>query len=117
MTLDSTEEEDPRHPILRESWRYEVVALRLERKPIDGGEPFLDLVLGLASERRTLRFWSPSDLEIERGGPVMTGGLVILDVRGRGLERIGVKVDDFEGSHGGVRFVARTVEDVTGSAG
>ncbi len=47
----------------------------------------------------------------------MTSGLVILDVRGRGLSGIGVMVDDFEGSHGDVRFVARTVEDVTETAG
>ena len=115
--MTSTVEEDPRHPILSESWRFEVVALRLERDPIDGGEPFLDLVLRREHERRTLRFWSPGDLEIERGGPVMTSGLVILDVRARGLAGIGVKVDDFEASRGAVRFVARTVEDVTRSAG
>jgi hypothetical protein len=117
MATESAIKGDPRHPILPESWRFEVVAIRLEREPLDGGEPFLDLVLCREHERRTLRFWSPADLEIERGGPVMTSGLVILDVRSHGLSGIGVKVDDFEASHGGVRFVARTVEDVTGSAG
>jgi hypothetical protein len=113
----SSREQDPDHPILPRAWEFEIVGLRLERSPIDETEPFLDLTVIRGTERRTLRFWSPADLEIERGGPAMTGGLVILDIRGRGLDRLGVRVDDFEASRGSVRFVARSVEEVLNAAG
>jgi hypothetical protein len=100
------------HPILPEAWRYEIVGLRLERAPEDGREPFLDLTVKLGDRRPTLRFWSPTDIEIERGGPYVTSGLTIKDVRSRGMEGVGVKVDDFEATTGAVRFVARSVEDL-----
>lgn len=103
-------EHDPDHAILPEAWRYEIVALRLERAPEDGIEPFLDLTVRLGDARRTLRFWSPADVELERGGPCMTSGLTVKDLRSRGLDRVGVKVDDFEASGGALRFVARSVE-------
>ena len=103
---------DPNHPVLASAWQFEIVGLRLELEPNDVSEPYLDLTLKREQEIRTLRFWSPSDLEIERGGPRMTHGLEILDIRARGLDRIGVKVDDFEASSGSVRFVAREVEEL-----
>jgi hypothetical protein len=104
--------EDSAHPILPESWRYEIVGMRLDRSPADGGEPFLDLTLQCGAERRSLRFWSPIDIEIEKGGPKMTSGFVIRDIRDRQLEGIGVLVDDFEASRGAVRFLARTVDEL-----
>lgn len=103
--------EDPEHPILPQAWQYRIVGLRLELDPDDDGEPFLDLALRRGAERRVLRFWSPRDLEIERDGPT-SYGLVIHDVRARGLDRIGVRVDDFESSPGAIRFVARAVEEL-----
>lgn len=112
MTSASLREPDPNHPILDRAWQYEIVGLRLEREPVDGGEPFLDLSLRLGHERRLLRFWSPTDLEVEKGGPTMTSGLAILDVHARGLEQIGVMVTDFEAGRGSVRFAARTVEEI-----
>jgi hypothetical protein len=103
-------EQDPDHDILPEAWRWEIVGVHLERAPEDGGEPFLDLTLRLGRDRRRLRFWSPSDIEIERGGPCMTAGLVIKDLRPRGLDGLTVAVDDFEATVGATRFVARSVE-------
>ena len=76
-------------------------------------EPFLDLILRRGQERRVLRFWSPQNLEVERGGPTMTHGLVIYDIRARGLERLTMEVDDFESSDGKVSFVARAVEELS----
>jgi hypothetical protein len=104
---------DPDHDVLPKAWQFEIIGLRLEKEPSGGGEPFLDLTLKRGAERRVLRFWSPRDLEVERGGPAMTSGLVIRDLRGRCFDGVGVKVDDFEASPGSVRFVARTVEDIT----
>ena len=113
MTSPNELRQDPDHPILPQAWQFEIIGLRLEKDPLEGGEPFLDLTLRRGTGRRMLRFWSPSDLEVERGGPTMTSGLVIRDLRDRGLDGVGVKVDDFEASSGSVRFVARSVEEVT----
>jgi len=106
------DEGDPVHSILEKSWDYEIVGMKLERDPLDEDEPYLDLTLKSGNTRRVLRFWSPQDLEVERGGPCMTSGLMILDIRARGMDGIGVRVDDFEGGGGRVRFVARTVEEI-----
>lgn len=110
--LDHKLEEDPDHPILAEAWCYEIVGFCLDRRPFDGGEPHLDLTLERGNSRRIFRFWSPRNIEIERGGPCMTSGLVIKDLRSRGMEDIGVEVDDFEGTRGSVRFVARDVVEL-----
>jgi hypothetical protein len=109
--------EEPIHPILPCAWKYEIIGIRLEREPFDGSEPYLDLRLRNGTDRRLLRFWSPRELEIECGGPRMTGGLVIRDVRARGLDGIGVMVDDVEASPGSVTFYARTVEAISEEAG
>ena len=105
--------QDPEHLILPKAFQFEIISLRLEKEPQDGGEPFLDLKLRRGPENKLLRFWSPTDLEIERGSPIMTHGLVIRDIRDRGLDRIGVEVDDFECSSGKVRFLARAVEELS----
>ena len=110
--VSSLHESDPRHTILPDAWRYEITGLHLELAPGDGAEPFLDLTVRLGDDVRRLRFYSPQDVEIERGGPV-SGGLTILDVRGRQLDRLGVRVDDYEASPGSLRFWARDVKDVT----
>ena len=103
---------DPEHPILPGAWQYQVTGLNFDLDPDDGGESRLDLKLRRQTTTRVFRFWSPSDLEIERGGPQMTSGLVILDLSGRGLEDINVQVADFEASEGAVSFVARAVEEL-----
>ena len=100
------------HPILPEAWRYEIVGLRLEQEPRDAQEPYLDLTLKRGTERRVLRFWSPQNLTVEQGGPRMTHGLTIQDVRARQLDGLGVLVDDFEASPGKVSFWARHVEEL-----
>lgn len=103
--------EDRDHPILPDAWRYEIVGLRLELEPEDGSEAFLDLTLQLDGKRRTLRFLSPRSIEIEEGGPV-SGGLKILDVSDRKLDRLSVRVDDYEGQRGSLRFWARDVSPI-----
>ena len=98
---------DPDHPILPDAWKWEIVGMRVELDPLDEAEPYLDLTVRRGGGRQVLRFWSPRDLRIAEGGPRMTHGMAILDVRARGLEGIGVRVDDFEADS--VRVVARSV--------
>ena len=104
----------PDHPVLpAPHGEWEIVGLCLQNEPADGAEPRLDLTVRRGHDRRVLRFLSPQDLSVGPGGLSMTHGFEILDVRSRGMDGIGVRVDDYESSPGGVRFWARTVEDVT----
>ncbi|MDB4906246.1 MAG: hypothetical protein JWO05_1030 [Gemmatimonadetes bacterium] len=103
--------EDREHPVLPEAWRYEIVGLFLDLSPEDGEEAYLDLHLRRDGMRRVLRFWSPQDLEIQRGGPV-SGGLQLFDVSDRQFAGLGVRVDDGEASTGSLRFLARDVAPI-----
>jgi hypothetical protein len=111
--MSSVSADDPEHPILADAHTWEIVGFNLQKDPVDQGEPYLDLTVRRDRELRVLRFWSPRDVEIQKGGPAMTHGLSIVDVSSRGLEGIGVRVCDFEASPGSVSFWARTVEDRT----
>lgn len=95
---------DPDHPILDRAFEWEIVGLNLDMLASEDKEAHLDLVLHRAQERCVLRFWSPTELEIEKGGPSRTGGLVILDISSRQLSNLGVRVDDVESSPGASAF-------------
>jgi hypothetical protein len=103
---------DPEHPILPRAWEYEVLGFNLQRAD---DPPRLDLTLRRRSDGivRRLRFLYPQDIFIERGFTGFPEGLLILDVRGRGLEGLSVQVTDFEGaSVGAIGFWARDVIDL-----
>jgi hypothetical protein len=104
--------EDPYHPILERSWEYEIFTFSFWQWQNGESEPFIDLTLKKGDTFRHFRFYSPQDLEIEKGFPFKTGGFCILDVSQRGLEGLGVRVDDFEASWGAVRFWAREVIEI-----
>ena len=102
---------DPYHPIIDNPWHYRIAALSCVF-PEDGSESYLDLTLVRGEVQRRLRFWSPRDIEIERGFPSQSLGMVIYDVRGRQLDGLGVWVDDDEAGWGKVTFWARAVVDL-----
>ena len=104
--------EDPYHPILEQAWGYEIFTLSFWQWQHGEAEPFIDLTLKSGAVFRHFRFYSPQGLEIEKGFPSNTGGFCILDVSKRGLEGLGVRVDDFEASWGAVRFWAREVIEI-----
>lgn len=104
-------ERDPEHPIIDCPGQYRIAQLHLDAG-LEGGEPYLDLVLVRENERKTLRFLSPQNLQIERGFPEPTTGMVILDVRRRQLDGLAVWVTDFEASSGKIEFWAREVVDL-----
>lgn len=113
--MSESSEFDPPHGVLPRAFEYAIVGLRLELEPGEADEAFLDMTLRRGSERVVLRFWSPQELEIERGGPRFSGGMEIRDIRGRGWEGLGVEVGDCEASWGKVRFWARAVERLGGN--
>jgi hypothetical protein len=103
---------DPEHPIVELAWEYEILRFCYEVVPEDRGSSFIDLTLRRAGVVRRLRFLAPQRLEIGEGFPSRTGGLCILDVRGRQMEGLGVRVADFKATWGSVRFWAREVVDL-----
>jgi hypothetical protein len=108
-TILMDRKEDPYHSILERSWEYEVFTFSFYQWANGESEPFIDLTLKRDEEFRYFRFYSPRDLEIEKGFPNKTGGFCILDVSARGMEGLNVRVDDFEASWGAIRFWAREV--------
>ncbi|MCC7063385.1 MAG: hypothetical protein IT456_11310 [Planctomycetes bacterium] len=102
---------DPDHPIISKPWECSIGEFHYH-VGLDGSEPFLDLSLHRGEVVRRLRFWSPQQLKIEDGFPSPTHGMAILDVGGRGLEGLRVRVVDFEASGGAVTFWARCVVDL-----
>ena len=101
---------DPDHPIIDRPHEFRIGTLHLH-VGLDGQEPYLDLHLHRRDEERRLRFYSPQDLEIEKGFPEPTHGMRILDVSGRQLEGLRVRVADFEASWGSITFWAKDVVD------
>jgi hypothetical protein len=106
------EAENINHPILERSWEYEIISFCFNRSLNEEFETFLDLKLSNGNDVRHLRFFSPQDIEIEKGFPIKTGGFSIYDVSDRGFENLNVRVDDFEASWGAIRFWARKVEEI-----
>jgi hypothetical protein len=95
---------DPDHPILPEPWRWELLEFTYRCNPTDWRESYVD-------ERR-LRFLAPQEVEVSRGLP-HSSGLCILDVSGRQLDGLRVRVASLEQSYGTPSFWAAQVVEVT----
>jgi hypothetical protein len=106
-----THDGDPEHPILPRGWDHEIVGFNLQTAE---DPPRLDLTLRRRSDGRLrrLRFLYPQDVFIEEGFTGFTGGLIVTDVRARGLAGLGVRVSDFEGMNGAIGFWAREAIDL-----
>ncbi|MFT7676387.1 MAG: hypothetical protein ACI8QC_000358 [Planctomycetota bacterium] len=102
---------DPPHPIIDHPHEYRIIDMRYYVCSGDD-EPFLDLFLRRENTVRKLRFWSPQNLEVEKGFPQPTSGMQILDVSKRQLDGLNVQVADFEASWGSITFMAREVIDL-----
>ena len=103
---------DPDHPILPAPYSWELIEFVYRRDPHDWRESYIDMVFARNGEERRLRFFAPQDLEMSRGLP-NSFGMCILDVRGRQLEGLRVRVANFEQSYGAPSFWAARVVEVT----
>jgi hypothetical protein len=99
------------HPILPDPWRWELLEFTYHRDPADWQASYIDLVFARDSEVRRLRFFAPQDVEMSRGLP-NSFGMCILDVSGRQLEGLKVRVANFEQSYGAPTFWAARVVEV-----
>jgi hypothetical protein len=105
-----THDRDPNHPVIERPFEYEIVEFSYIR-PLDGSEPYIDLGLVKGDTLRCLRFFDPRDIRITEGFP-NSSGLAILDVSSRQMDRLGVRVINFEASDGCPEFWARDVVDL-----
>jgi hypothetical protein len=78
------------------------------------GEFCLDMLLTKDEIERKLRFVSPQQVRIELSGgyPQDCGEMVILDIRDRGWERLGVEVAEGGASGSPVTLYAREVLEI-----
>ncbi len=110
--MPDTHGRDPIHPIDDRLCEYEILRLDYHHNPQDCAEDYLDLLLQRADRVRRLRFRGVTQLQIEKGFPSPTHGMVILDIRRRQWEGVGIEVADFENCPGSVTFYARDVLDL-----
>jgi hypothetical protein len=101
---------EPQHPILVEPWTYELE--RIDWRPSPAiAESFLDLTFRRGSERRRLRFLSPTQVKVDQGFCGQSYGLAIHDIRRRGWDGVRIEVVNFE-SAPGITFYAADVVDL-----
>lgn len=103
---------DSLHPILKDAHTYRIIGLYYDCSHEDFLQHTLDIHFKKDEVTRRLSFLAPQNLSIEKGFPIPTHGLEILNVRDRKLEHIRVSVRDFEASQGSISFDALDVVDI-----
>lgn len=89
--MTSSPDNDPAHPVLPDSYLWELVEFT-HRRDADGGlASSIDLVFARDGVTRRLRFRSPQMVQVDRGPPG-TDGLFVLDVSARQLDGLRVRV-------------------------
>ena len=111
-------DDDPSHPILPDSYLWEVIEFTYRRDSDNGRESFIDVLFRRDGVERRLRFFAPREVEIPRvAGGVMGSWcrVYVADVRGRQLEGVGVLVASFEPDWCVPSFYAASVIEVAES--
>jgi hypothetical protein len=101
---------DPDHQIIDAPWSWELREFVYRSDRTDWRASYIDMTLERGGCVRRLRFSAPRDLEMSRGLP-NCDGMCILDVSGRQMEGISVRVANFEESYGAPTFWAASVVD------
>ena len=104
---------DPHHSILETPWLWEITHIEWVAGSEDSSSN-LNVTFTLNGALRTLCFVDPTDVRLEIGGrpPIQCGEMVILDVRGRQLDGLGVQVTEGGASGSPLHLYARTVKDL-----
>lgn len=103
---------DPDHPVLDNPFSWELLEFTFRRDPADEWRTYVDMVFARNGQTRRLRFHNPRQFEWVPCGAPNSHGLCILDVSGRQMEGVGVRVANFEQSYGAPTFWAESVEVV-----
>lgn len=99
------------HPIIDKPWQYKIISFYYECSSENYLEHYIELVMKKGNDVKKLKFLAPTQLKIEEGFPMPTGGMEILDIHDRGWENINIEVSDFEASQGAITFFAKDVID------
>ena len=101
---------EPNHPILEDVWAYNLIRIDWRPSP-SPQETFIDLTFEKGGKARTLRFLSPSCVQVDEGFCGQCSGLSIRDIRCRGWDDIRVAVVNAE-IDPGITFLAADVFDL-----
>ena len=109
---------EPLHPILDQPWSWEITGLQWCASGQLAPSSFLDVTFLRDGTTRRLRFVDPQDLVLELSSPYPAhcGDMVILDIRGRQLDGLGVQATDAGADGTPLRLYARDVTDVSSSS-
>ena len=103
--------EDKFHPAINRPHEYEIAYLGYQLDQEDFRNSYIDIHFKKGNEIKKLRFFQPTELEIEKGFNGNICGMEILDIRDYQLDGVGVKVRNFE-QDAGVTFMAREVKEL-----
>ena len=117
MTLPLYCDDDPDHPILDRPHIWELTEFTYRKDRQDAERSHTDLTFERDGVVRRLRFFAPQQLEISPEMPPNALGMCILDVSGRQLEGVRVRVGCFEHPYGCPRFWAGRVVDLDAPGG
>ena len=100
------------HSIIDRPWEYSLSEVCWG--VVSDGELYLDIVLTKGDSERRLRFARPQQVRIELSGgyPQECGDMVIIDIRDRGWEGLGVEVAEGGASGSPVMLYAREVQEI-----
>ncbi len=100
------------HSIIKAPHNYRLIYFFYNCKSKNYLDHFIDIHLKNNNIIRRLRFIAPINLKIEKGFPLSTGGMEILDVSKNQLENINIEVRDFEANQGSITFDAKEIIDL-----
>lgn len=89
-------DEDPIHPILTDSYTWEIIEFTYRPNSADWREAFIDLLFSRNDMKRRLRFHGPKDIQLPQGIMGSWCRVAIFDVARRQLEDIRVRVIGYE---------------------
>lgn len=101
------------HPIIDRLWEYAIREIVWSAS--GDGEYYLDISLTKGEGERRLRFMCPQQVRVELWGgyPQDCGDMLILDIRDRGWERLGVEVAEGGASGSPITLYAREVMEIS----
>lgn len=102
--------DDPKHEILPEAHTYDLVRFDWHPTP-EVAKGYLDLTFRRGTDVRRLRFVEPTQVRVAAGFTGQCGGMVILDIRGRGWDAAKIEVINIE-QDPGISFYAIDVVDL-----
>ena len=102
---------DKIHPIIYRPHLYEITYVGFHTDRNDFSNSYIDIHFVKGEESKKLRFFEPTEVEVEKGFYGDNNGMEILDITDRQYDGVGIEVRNFE-QDAGITFLAREVKEI-----